>query len=161
MIQKILCGECHHATVIPELAVWSGYTGATTVDLSSSFTANSFFFTFLPLSLPLKTDIIDGVDAWSSKFIRYYNDYFANVSSFLPDHPVAPEALNARLAQFLFSPRGGRYRERFSFVGEVGCGRAAPEMLLAEVTFTHRVSRGGRGEGLYVPQRSVQTYFWF
>ncbi len=89
----------------------------------------------------MQSDIIDDVDAWSSKYLRYRREYFDEENS---DN----SSFSARLGQFLYSPRGGRYRERFSFEGtavgsadgEVVCGEEAPRLLLAEVTFTHKVS---------------------
>ena len=93
---------------------------------------------------------MDDLDAWSTKFVRYYNRYFVEEEGEEEDRLPASD-FSARLAQFLYSPRGGRYRERFSFassssssssgggLAKVQCGEEAPELRLAEVTFTHKV----------------------
>ncbi len=89
------------------------------------------------------------MDAWSTKFVRYYNRYFVEEDA--EEDRLPASDFSARLAQFLYSPRGGRYRERFSFassssgggggggLAKVQCGEEAPELRLAEVTFTHKV----------------------
>ena len=64
-----------------------------------------------------QTDIIDKVDSWTLEFERYGSVY--NLMDF--DHQVLNKSVfNEVLTQFLFSPKGGRYRQQFKFKNDLG-----------------------------------------
>ncbi len=88
------------------------------------------------------------MDAWTTEFIRYHNEYFISPS----DPARLPHTLTLShsrfsdvLSQFLFSPIGGLYRRQFSFgtgVQAPKCGEKAPNVSLSSLTFVHRVFSG-------------------
>ena len=86
-----------------------------------------------------QTDIIDKVDSWTLEFERYGSVY--NLMDF--DHQVLNKSVfNEVLTQFLFSPKGGRYRQQFKFKNDLECGDLASDMLLSQITFQHRIFSG-------------------
>ena len=108
--------------------------------LSKWFTANKNYFPFggdrvtiwcnsvdyvgefgklnsMAAELTNQTDIIDKVDSWTLEFERYGSVY--NLMDF--DHQVLNKSVfNDILTQFLFSPKGGRYRQQFKFKNDLG-----------------------------------------
>ena len=92
----------------------------------------------LATKLANQTDIIDKVDSWTLKFERYTNVYD------LMDlgQPYNKSDFNQVLTQFLFSPKGGAYRQQFKFQNDVICGEPASDMLLSQITFQHRIFSG-------------------
>lgn len=45
---------------------------------------------------------------------------------------------HSALAQFLFSPSGGRYQYLFTFDGHLSCGQPLPPVYVSIIEFTHR-----------------------
>lgn len=77
-----------------------------------------------------QTDIIDKVDSWSTEMQGYV------------DRNKINSDFNDALAQFFFSPKGGRYRQSFKFDQPLDCGQRASQMLLSRITFQHRIFSG-------------------
>ena len=88
-------------------------------------------------SIENQTDIVDDVDAWTTGFSNYVNGYLLplNAEVKLPQLPLAEDSFQAKLSQFMFSPRGGKYRQSFSFNGTLECGQPAPDLVLSKITF--------------------------
>ena len=101
-----------------------------------------------------QTDIIDNVDSWTDAFVSYTNKYFLkDEGREIPGTKLSEAEFQERLGQFLYSPRGGMYRERFRFDGSddvttgsddvtMQCGDPSPRMVLSEITFRHRLFSG-------------------
>ena len=87
------------------------------------------------------TDIVDNVDSWATGFVDYYNRNFASVEK-LPEKVLDHDEFAEKFTQFLFSPRGSRYRERFIFEKPLTCGEPASKLLLSEITFQHKFFSG-------------------
>ncbi len=93
-----------------------------------------------------QTDIVDKVDSWTLEFEAYLDKHFeVNVSR------LEETEFKSRLAQFFYSPKGGRYRELFKFgpvsnttsaLDESFCGEDLPKVLLSQMTFQHRIFTG-------------------
>jgi Niemann-Pick C1 protein len=94
----------------------------------------------LAKDLSNQTDIVDQVDSWTTDFRRYLEDNFngEQVSGLV----LNVTKFNERLAQYFFSPLGGQYRFKFKFKDDMECGEAAPDMLLSQITFVHRIFSG-------------------
>ena len=103
-----------------------------------------FSNTSLPASLPAinllaerlanQSDIVTDVDTWTRPYMRYIT---------MLGHDGDAENINGTffrksLSQFLFSPAGAQYLNGFKFDGKLECGLPAPEVLLSEITYTHR-----------------------
>ena len=86
-------------------------------------------------------DIIDNVDSWTGHFIAYLGKI-----NFDPRRSNNSAVFKEKLNQFLFSPRGSKYRQQFTFAREPVCGDQAPEVLLSDITFNHRVFLKGPSE---------------
>ena len=86
----------------------------------------------LSLKLENQTDIIDKVDSWTQEFDRYKSIH----------HLEETKTYDQAFTQFLFSPKGGKYRERFKFDSDLNCGQSAPLMRLSQITFQHRIFSG-------------------
>ena len=84
-----------------------------------------------------QTDIIDSVDSWTLDFDRYTKKYFG-----MPAWNLDSENFNQKLGQYLFSPKGGKYRKSFRFDKEPSCGNPSPSLLLSEISFVHKVFDG-------------------
>ena len=88
-----------------------------------------------------QTDIIDDVDSWTGHFIDYVK--VSSPAGRFQGFPHLNESeFHSKLTQFLFSPRGGKYRPQFKFEEDPVCGEKAPKILLSDVTFTHKVFDG-------------------
>ena len=98
---------------------------------------------YLVKQIEAQTDIVDNVDSWTNKFNKYFNDHFVGRD----DDPMPETAFDngefqERLTQFLYSPLGGKWRNKFQFNGTLSCGTPAPQMLLSDITFRHRIFSG-------------------
>ena len=92
-----------------------------------------------------QVDIIDNVDSWTQNFQEYANDHFMGIEEKLPGATMNESFFSEKLAQFLFSPKGGKYRGRFEFDdddGELTCGSPAPKVLLSQINFVHKIFSG-------------------
>ena len=93
----------------------------------------------LAKKLASQTDIIDNVDSWTGHFIDYVKLTEKESNSF----PRLNESqFHFKLTQFLFSPRGGKYRQQFKFESDPICGEMSSKILLSDITFTHKVFEG-------------------
>jgi len=88
-----------------------------------------------------QTDIIDKVDSWTGHFIDYVKLTEKGGSG--NGFPRLNETeFHLKLTQFLFSPRGGKYRQQFKFESDPICGKMSSKILLSDITFTHKVFEG-------------------
>jgi hypothetical protein len=76
----------------------------------------------LAKKLSAQTDIIDDVDSWTGHFVDYV------IASSPPGTFDGFPKMNAsrfhsKLTQFLFSPKGGKYRSQFKFADPPTCGK--------------------------------------
>lgn len=102
-----------------------------------------FSNTSLPQDIPViglladqlenQTDIVEEVDSWTQPFLDYTNLLGYNVTEDLNQ-----TSFKSSLTHFLFSPVGAKYVSKFKFDGELKCGEPAPDILLSEITYTHR-----------------------
>ena len=90
--------------------------------------------------LSAQDDIIDDVDAWFDKFLDYaslqssaVDPWSGNFSDF-----QTGKYFNHKLTQFLFSPAGARYRDKFRFETELQCGFSSPKIELTDFSFSHK-----------------------
>ena len=73
-----------------------------------------------------KNMYIDSVDDWYSS----YKTYFQDKGYPIPDPEMSEMDFQYDLSEFLFSPAGGRYRDRnFKFSSPLNCSEPAPEVL--------------------------------
>ena len=84
-----------------------------------------------------QTDIIDSVDSWTVDFDRYTQKYFG-----IKAWKLDKEGFDQKLGQYLFSPKGGKFRKSFRFDSEPSCGNPSPKLLLSEISFVHRIFDG-------------------
>jgi len=96
----------------------------------------------LAKKLANQTDFIDKVDSWTSHFVDYVK--LSTPSNQLkPGFPILNETqFHNKLTQFLFSPRGGKYRGQFKFESDLVCGKKSSNILLSDITFTHKLFSG-------------------
>lgn len=88
-----------------------------------------------------QTDIVDNVDSWTGHFINYVK--ISSPRGSFDGFPALNETqFRSKLAQFLFSPKGGKYRQQFKFEKEPICGEKSSKILLSDITFTHKVFDG-------------------
>ena len=89
-----------------------------------------------------QTDIIVGVDSWTGPFLSYYRASTDQPSDnqTLEEFPKFNQTtFNKKLIQFLFSPVGGKFRQRFKFESDPDCGEEAPDILLSDFSFSHKI----------------------
>ena len=88
-----------------------------------------------------QTDIIDKVDSWTTPFVEYIKLSTPGIST--QGFPHLNESMfHAKLTQFLFSPRGGKYRPQFKFETDPVCGKSATKVLLSDFNFVHKLFEG-------------------
>ena len=61
-------------------------------------------------ALQAETDIISEVDSWYPVFSKYHSDYFQELDGGLSVNELNHTQFSSRLTQFLYSPKGARYR---------------------------------------------------
>ena len=88
-------------------------------------------------TLSEQRDIVDQVDSWTEDFNRYTDQYFGTKA-----WQLSPDAFNDKLAQYMYSPKGGRYRQQFKFESDPECGQPLPALLLSQITFVHKIFNG-------------------
>ena len=81
-----------------------------------------------------QTDIIVKSEAWT----RSYIDYIKKLGYTEEASQLNETAFRYSLSQFLFSPAGAVFRNGFNFKNPVECGEPAPQVMLSEITYTHR-----------------------
>ena len=98
----------------------------------------------LALTLANQTDIIDNVDSWTNKYLEYIQLPSYSLVSWDGDYRQLgnDSYFYHKLTQFLFSPLGAKYRPQFKFEFEPWCGYAAPNILMTDITFTHKIFSG-------------------
>jgi len=98
----------------------------------------------LALTLANQTDIIDNVDSWTTQYLKYIQ---------LPSYSLSPwdgdfrqlsnnSYFYHKMTQFVFSPHGAKYRGQIKFEFQPWCGYSAPNILLSDMSFRHRVFSG-------------------
>ncbi len=98
----------------------------------------------LALKLANQTDIIDNVDSWTTQYLEFIK---------LPSYQMPPwdgdfqqlsndTYFSHKMTQFIFSPLGAKYRGQIKFEYEPWCGNSAPNILMSDMTFTHKVFSG-------------------
>ena len=75
-------------------------------------------------------------DSWYTEFEKYLLEYFVTNDKELFSMTV--DFFNEKLARFLYSPNGGKFRHLFEFDGEIRCGQAAPKVLMNSMMFQHK-----------------------
>ena len=78
------------------------------------------------------------MESWTLEFEHYVNVYDLMDLS----QPHNKSVFNQVLTQFLFSPKGGAFRQQFKFQNDVICGEPVSDMLLSQITFQHRILSG-------------------
>ena len=75
--------------------------------------------------------MVTEVSAWFPGFDTYVTENYldANAKS-VTDANVTQEFFDARLTQFLFSPTGAKFMDKFVFDGDIKCGQPAPKVLV-------------------------------
>ena len=98
----------------------------------------------LALTLANQTDIIDNVDAWTTQYLDYIQLPSYSLSSWDGDYKQFSNDsyFYHKLTQFMFSPRGAKYRSQIKFEFEPWCGYTAPNIMMTDMTFTHKVFKG-------------------
>ena len=93
----------------------------------------------LVVDIQNQTDIVDEVDDWTLLFVNYANKYLLTKGQGkLPNLETNQTHFNSMLTQFMFSPRGGKYRARFKFKEPLKCGEPTAGVALSSIMFTHR-----------------------
>ena len=90
----------------------------------------------LVASLERESDIIRGVDSWHTQYMQFVEQLEDGTR---PDWSnITEQFFSARLTQFLFSPRGAKYKTQFKFA-EPGlqCGVTAPPILVSYIQYQH------------------------
>ena len=98
-----------------------------------------------------QTDIIKNVDSWLKEY--KVSQYHPLLSPPLTSYPQAyveletgggvdwdnmsEEAFLGNLTQFLFSPRGARYKNQLKFSSSLECGAKSPHILVSTVNYQH------------------------
>ena len=80
--------------------------------------------------------IIRNVDSWYTEFVKYFTQNLGN-SQGLFSANVSLGEIHSALAQFLFSPAGGRYQYLFTFEEPLTCGRTLPTVYLNMMELAH------------------------
>ena len=98
---------------------------------------------YLAKKLSQQTDIIDNVDSWTTHFIDYLDqlnlpNYDKHSNPFNNNDTLFRE----KLTQFFYSPMGSKYRMQFKHAADPICGKQAPDVLLSDITFRHRIFQG-------------------
>ena len=92
-------------------------------------------------TLEAREDILREVDSWTTA----YSAWMAT-TGFLPSNSSLAELpttmFRKTLTQFLFSPAGAKYQPKFTFSKPLECGVDAPDVLLFEFTYTHKLFDG-------------------
>ena len=84
-------------------------------------------------NLKAETESIAGVNSWTGPYLDYIGKLgFDGAAS------LNKTSFQSSFTQFLFSPVGAAFRQGFRFTEELRCGEPAPEVLLSEITYTHR-----------------------
>ena len=98
----------------------------------------------LALSIQNQTDIVDNVDSWTFRFNEYYNKYFTTEveNDTLPYKRLSTQEFADKFTQFLYSPRGSKYRVKFKFEGDLRCGKPAPNLVFSDIMFRHKIFYG-------------------
>ena len=91
--------------------------------------------------LESQTDIVTDVDSWYPKFKKYHGDHFLEEDG-ASVNDLTKEQFSNRLTQFLFSPKGARYRMLFRFNDTLTCGQPSPEVQMFTMEFTHALFDG-------------------
>jgi len=95
----------------------------------------------LVTDLESQPEILQDVDAWTKEYKNfvYNNNLLAqNVSI----DSMNQSTFRHTLAQFLFSPPGALYRDKFQFRSELVCGEEVPDILLFKLTYSHKLFSG-------------------
>ena len=51
---------------------------------------------------------------------------------------ITEEYFLEKLTQFLFSPRGAKYKNQFKFSSKLSCGKLAPSVLVSSINYQHK-----------------------
>lgn len=84
-------------------------------------------------SLEEQTDIIKNVDSWHKEF-----KWFVEEAEVVRWDNITEEYFLEKLTQFLFSPRGAKYKNQFKFSSKLSCGKLAPSVLVSSINYQHR-----------------------
>lgn len=86
-------------------------------------------------------DIVSVVDSWLTGF-KDYLEGNKLVQDLFTAFNVSNTEFYERLTQYLFSPKGSKYRKNFMFDSSIQCGIASPPILLSTIEFTHKLFSG-------------------
>ena len=80
-----------------------------------------------------QSDIIRNVDSWLTEFRSFVQETDDQVDW----GALTEEFFMGKLTQFLFSPRGARYKTQFKFSSALECGSGSPRVLVSQVNYQH------------------------
>ena len=75
-------------------------------------------------------------DSWYIGFEKYLLEYFVDSDKEL--FSMSEEFFREKLARYLYSPSGGKFRHLFEFDGDIRCGQPAPRVLMNSMMFQHK-----------------------
>ena len=84
----------------------------------------------------LPMDLIQNVDSWYLSFVQYFTHNLGHENGLFSGDYSIKEIQNA-LAQFLFSPSGGKYQYLFTFEDKLQCGKSLPQVYVSIMELTH------------------------
>eukprot|EP00092_Neocalanus_flemingeri_P040503 GFUD01044108.1.p1 GENE.GFUD01044108.1~~GFUD01044108.1.p1 ORF type:complete len:1044 (-),score=198.42 GFUD01044108.1:97-3228(-) len=83
-------------------------------------------------NLEEQSDIIKYVDSWHREYKK-----FAEEAEEVDWENITEEYFLKKLTQFLYSPRGAKYKNQFKFSSNLECGQLAPSVLVSSINYQH------------------------
>jgi len=77
-------------------------------------------------------DIIKYVDSWHREYKKFVEE-----SEEVDWENISEEYFLKKLTQFLYSPRGAKYKTQFKFSNQLECGQLAPSVLVSSINYQH------------------------
>ena len=81
-------------------------------------------------------EMIRKVDSWYTEFVRYFTQNLGHTEG-LFSNDTSIEDIRYALAQFLFSPSGGRYQYLFTLEDSLKCGYSLPTVYVSMMELVH------------------------
>jgi len=95
----------------------------------------------LVAALESQSEILQNVDSWTSHYLEYVQSNNL-VEQDMAVSLISQSVFRKSLTQFIFSPSGAAYRDSFRFQSDLVCGEEAPDILLFQLTYSHRLFSG-------------------
>jgi len=83
-------------------------------------------------NLEEQTDIIKDVDSWHREYKKFVEE-----SETVDWENISEDYFLQKLTQFLYSPRGAKYKTQFKFSSNLQCGQLAPSVLVSSINYQH------------------------